>query len=268
MIIIAPPAISNLVCCPRCFPKTSKTTFSSNSQPRGGIFFALPTVIKTKHHKTTHHKPKGGNSIKASTQLRQASLIRVRPARESIVLLGTDGAGKSTAIAELADQLRLAKVPVQCLANASGRRWLSRRADALGITFPTLTQDLIEAVLRTINVAINSLRASSFDGVSLMDRHLYCQLVLRQVRGMPLGLAMPWLARRSVKHAQVVVLDIAAEVAFARIEARGEDSESFEYLSSSREEYLRLARMNGWHVIDASQSTSRVVAELQALLGK
>lgn len=198
-----------------------------------------------------------------------------RPAEEihacctarTVVILGTDGAGKTTAGQGLVHGLVRNGFGARFAANVSGRRWLTGRARDLGITFPTLTQDLVEATIRYTNVAVNSLRARNFNGLTVMDRHLYCQLVLRRLRGQPLGLLMPWLAHKSLERSVVAVLDVDPAVAFDRVAAREDDSETMEYLQESRDEYLRLAKENGWTVLDASRPLPDLVAELRSLAG-
>ena len=185
----------------------------------------------------------------------------------TLVIMGTDGAGKTTAAKEFARELERDGFTAQFAANVSGRRWLTRHSRAWGITFPTFTQDFIEAVIRTATVAANSMRASHINGLTVMDRHLYCQLVLRSVRGQPLGLLLPWLAHASIQKPLVVVLDVDPQEAFDRVVAREDDFETMDYLNASRKEYLRLARENSWTIIDGSQPLPEVVTALRSLAG-
>lgn len=46
------------------------------------------------------------------------------------------------------------------------------------------------------------------------------------------------------------------------------DHETLEYLSDSRDEYLRLAHVHGWIVLDASLPTSQLVEQLRLIIGK
>ncbi|WP_404288968.1 thymidylate kinase [Glutamicibacter arilaitensis] len=187
---------------------------------------------------------------------------------QTLIILGMDGAGKTTTIRELVRTLELRGQTAQGLANPAGRRWLSRAALGLGITVPLMIQDKIETMIRIGNIALNTARIAQFSGVTVMDRHLFCQLALRGIRQLPHGRILPWMARKSVQQAQVVVLDVDVRTAHSRIVARGEDSETYAYLHASRAEYLRLAAANGWPVVDATQSTTRVVNELLALVEK
>ncbi|MCS3493471.1 dTMP kinase [Arthrobacter sp. JUb119] len=186
----------------------------------------------------------------------------------TLVIVGTDGAGKSTTIEALVQQLRNDRIQARRLANVAARSWLTKFSRALGMTFPTFTQDFFETSIRSFNVARNMLFAARSPGLSVMDRHLYCQLVLRRLRGHPPGLLLPWLAAKSTEHARIVLLDIDPILAFERINSRGKDDESMEYLRDSRNEYLRLAQVHGWITLDASLPTSQLVEQLRLVIGK
>jgi len=189
-------------------------------------------------------------------------------ASKTLIVLGTDGAGKTTAITELVAGLQAEGIPAQQLANSAGRLWLNRMARRLSINVPEPLQDVIETSIRFLNVALNSINATRFRGLSVMDRHVYCQLVLRRLRGRFAGILLPWAAGRTTRHAVIVVLDVPPMLAFERITSREDDYESLEYLGRSRAEYLKLARTNNWPVIDSSQPMEQVVAQLRRLAGR
>lgn len=186
----------------------------------------------------------------------------------TFVVMGIDGAGKSTAISTLVQELKLEHVPARRLANAAGRRWINNFSQNSGVQIPRRMQDLIETMFRLVNVARNSFTAAQAPGLTVMDRHLYCQLVLRRVRGHRSGVLLPWLARKSTENTTVILLDIDPHLAFQRINARAEDEEPLEYLQSARAEYLRLAKLHGWLVLDASGTTTQLVDELRMIAGK
>lgn len=186
----------------------------------------------------------------------------------TFVLMGIDGAGKSTAIATLVQELNNERISARSLANAAGRRWLNNFSLNSGIRIPRFLQELIETTLRIFNVARNSLVATRASGLTVMDRHLYCQLVLRYVRGLDAGILLPWLARKSTKNTTVILLDIDPYLAYQRINARAEDVEPLEYLQAARAEYLRMAKLHGWLVLDASVPTTQLVEQLRMIAGK
>jgi dTMP kinase len=101
----------------------------------------------------------------------------------------------------------------------------------------------------------------------IIDRHLVCQLVLRQARGLPPGHVLPWLSARSLRPDGVVVLDVAAESAHERILSRGEDHESLDFLGTTRDTYLVLARERGWNVVDATGTSDAIVTQIVGVLG-
>ncbi|WP_440101085.1 thymidylate kinase [Glutamicibacter mishrai] len=186
----------------------------------------------------------------------------------TFVVMGIDGAGKSTAIATLVQELNNEQIPARSLANAAGRRWLNNFSLNSGIRIPRVLQELIETTLRIFNVVRNSLAAAHAPGLTVMDRHLYCQLVLRHVRSHKPGLLLPWLARKFTENTTVILLDVDPLLAFERINARAEDEEPLEYLQTARAEYLRLAKLHGWLVLDASVPTTQLVDQLRMIAGK
>ncbi|MFF0905479.1 UNVERIFIED_CONTAM: dTMP kinase [Kocuria sp. CPCC 205316] len=191
---------------------------------------------------------------------------RSRRARRIVVLLGIDGAGKTTTAEALADVGRESGRSAIVLRNRSGRRWLARVSARCGLELPVRWADRFETVVRTANVAVSQVRAIHQEGLVIIDRHLVCQLVLRQGRGLPPGRVLPWLAARSIRPYAVVVLDVSAQIAQQRILRRGEDHESLDYLQTARTAYLELARTRGWRVVDATATTDALVAQIAAAI--
>jgi len=187
---------------------------------------------------------------------------------KTIVVMGIDGAGKSTAIATLVQELRSEQIPARRLANAAGRRWLNNFSQSSNIQIPRRFQDLIETTLRFLNVARNTFMTAQAPGLTVMDRHLYCQLVLRHVRGHKPGALLQWLAQKSTEQTTVVLLDIDPFLAYERINARAEDEEPLGYLQEARTEYRRLAQLHDWLVLDASVPTTQLVDQLRMIAGK
>ncbi|MBB5750320.1 AAA family ATPase [Micrococcus sp. TA1] len=181
----------------------------------------------------------------------------------TVVLLGIDGSGKTTTAVALAAAERDEGRRALVVRNRSGRRWLIRAGRRFGTELPVRWADRIETVVRTSNVVLSHLRAASTDGLVVMDRHLVCQLVLRQVRGLPPGRVLPWLSDRLLRRATVVLLDVPTETAHARITARGEDDEHLDFLRASRTAYLRCAAPRGWAVVDATGPAREVLGRIR-----
>lgn len=179
------------------------------------------------------------------------------------MLLGIDGAGKTTAAAALTAAAQDADEPAIVLRNRSGRRWLTRTSARVGVEIPVRWADRVETTVRTANVLMAQARAGHRDGLVVIDRHLVCQLVLRKVRGLPPGRVLPWLAGALLRADAVVVLDVPAETAQDRILSRAEDHETLTYLRAARAAYLDLARAQGWSVVDAATATEEVLTQIE-----
>ncbi len=165
--------------------------------------------------------------------------------QQTVVLLGIDGSGKTTTATALAAAAREAGRPAIVLRNRSGRRWLARASARCGLEVPVRWADRFETSVRNLNVLVSQARARRRKGLVVIDRHLVCQLVLRQGRGLPPGRWLPWAACRALRPHTVVVLDVPAETAQQRILRRGVDHESLNYLRTARTAYLELASVWG-----------------------
>ena len=181
--------------------------------------------------------------------------------RRTVVLLGIDGAGKTTTATALVASLRISGARAQLLRNPAGRRWMTRVAASFGTVLTPAWANRLESVVRCVNVLLAHTRAAGFHGTTIMDRHVACQLVLRSVRGLPRGVILPWILARLPRPDAIILIDVPAGVAYTRILLRGEDSESLAYLSSSREAYLKIAMAKGWHIVDGSGTPQQVATD-------
>jgi dTMP kinase len=189
---------------------------------------------------------------------------RGKPVPALIVLLGIDGAGKSTAAREVGELL--AGTPVLVLGNYSGRKTISALAQRFGVSLPAQVADVLETAVRVFNVLLNHLRAARFDGVVIMDRHLYCQLALRKARGIRRRRALSALLRLLPPAQAVVYFDVTAEQAHERITLRGEDQEDLEDLQKFLLGYTALAWYPGFTSIDAGGTTADSTLQLKQVI--
>ncbi|MDE8587310.1 AAA family ATPase [Arthrobacter sp. NQ4] len=183
-----------------------------------------------------------------------------------IVLTGIDGSGKSTAARALVSMVRARGGRALLVSNHAGRRVMSLAAARLGVRLPDRVADGVETLLRVANVLVSHLRASRFDGLVVMDRHLHCQLALRHARGLPRGRFLPWLLARLPQPDAVFHLDIDHAEAHRRIIVRGTDSESLADLAAFHHGYRELPEYAGFLRIDASAPAGEVAAELHSRL--
>jgi dTMP kinase len=189
---------------------------------------------------------------------------RAGPGNTLIVLLGIDGAGKTSAAAA-ADEL-LPGTPVQVLGNYSGRKTISALARRSGLPLPGQFADVLETAVRVFNILVNHARAARFDGVVIMDRHLYCQLALRKARGIRRHRMLEILLGILPQAQAVVYFDVSAEQAYERITLRGEDQEHLEDLQEFRRGYRDLPSFPGFAVLDASGSTESSAIQLKEII--
>ncbi|MFB0838621.1 MULTISPECIES: AAA family ATPase [unclassified Arthrobacter] len=183
-----------------------------------------------------------------------------------IVLTGIDGSGKSTAARALVAAVRAGGGRAMLVSNHAGRRVMSLAAAKLGVRLPDQLVDAVETVLRVGNVLLSHLRASRFDGLVVMDRHLHCQLALRRAKGLPRGRFLPWLLARLPQPNAILHLDLDHAEAHRRITARGTDSETLDDLAAFRSGYRELPEFAGFVQIDASRTADEVAADLDARL--
>ena len=184
-----------------------------------------------------------------------------------VVLVGIDGAGKTTAAHALRTLLG-PSVPALVLANYSGRRTMTAWLQRSGLIVPVRVLDLAESVVRSANIIANHLRARRFDGVVIMDRHLHCQQALRTARGLHPGRFLTAMAALLPEPDAVVFLDVSPEEAHRRIMERGTDAESLEDLRAYRDGYLALPGFAGFHRVAADAPLPAVLDDLEGIVSR
>ncbi len=183
-----------------------------------------------------------------------------------IVLTGIDGSGKSTAARALVAAARADGENALLLSNHAGRRGMSVLSERLGIRWPRPLADAVETTLRVANVLVSHARASRFDGLVVMDRHLHCQLALRAAKGLPRGRLLPWLMSSLPEPGAVAHLDVEPALAHQRIVARGTDSETLADLAALRDAYRSMPEHAGFVLLDADCLPAEVVGRLKRIV--
>jgi dTMP kinase len=179
-----------------------------------------------------------------------------------IVLTGIDGAGKTTAARALVDAAADAGAPAVLLRNHAGRRQMALWSDRLNVSLPPRLADAVETAIRIGNVLASTARAGRTGGLVVMDRHLYCQLALRRVRGLPRGRLLPFLLRVLPQPDLIAHFDVEPEQAHLRVLRRGTDVETVAELRAFRNAYRELPEYGQFQRIDAGGPAADVLARL------
>jgi len=192
----------------------------------------------------------------------------------TIALVGIDGSGKTTQAHRLAEALAAEGLSAAYRRNAGGRRWFGRLAAKLGRGDDA--EDLlgrramlvVESLLRWLAILRTLLRRALTGEITVMDRYAVCQYASLRARA-----AHPAAERRARRAYRLFprpdvtfLLAVDPLVAHDRIEARGYDHETTEYLSAAAAAYRSLPEYRDFVVIDANAAPDRVAAEIRARL--
>lgn len=183
-----------------------------------------------------------------------------------IVLTGIDGSGKTTAARALVDSARAEGRSALLLSNHAARRRMSLLSARYGWNLAPRIADFLETGIRLFNVLVNHARAGQFDGLVVMDRHLHCQLALRQAKGLQRGRLLPWLLEKLPAADLHVHFDTDPAIAHERVTARGTDQETVDDLREFRQAYRSLPEFDDFVVVDASGEPGEVLARLNYLV--
>jgi len=192
----------------------------------------------------------------------------------TIALVGIDGSGKTTQAHRLADELAAEGLPAVYRRNAGGRRWFGRLAARLGRgddaedLLGRRTMLVVESVLRWLAILRTLLRRAVTGEIAVMDRYSFCQYAsLRARHAAPAAERRARLAYRLFPPPDVTfLLATDPQVAHDRIETRGYDHESTDYLTAAADAYRSLPEYPGFVVIDANGTPDEVAAAIRARL--
>ncbi len=191
----------------------------------------------------------------------------------TIALVGIDGSGKTTQAHRLADALVADGMHAAYRRNAGGRRWFGRLANRLGredaeALLGRRPMLFVESLLRWLAILRTLLRRALTGEIAVMDRYAVCQYAsLRARAAAPAAERRARLAYRPFPRPDVtLLLAVDPQVAHDRIETRGYDHESTDYLAASAAAYRSLPEYDDFLIIDANGTPDQVAKAIRAAL--
>ncbi|MEU4369771.1 dTMP kinase [Micromonospora chersina] len=204
-----------------------------------------------------------------------ARSLRVRRGRarlRAVALIGIDGSGKTTQAHRLAEALTAAGHPATYHRNAGGRRWLGRLAQRIGR--PDAQRLVgrngllaVESVLRWLAIALALLSCLVTGRTAVMDRWSACQYASIRAHGGQRWERLTRAGYRVFPPPRVTfLLTVDPAEAYRRIERRGTDHESMQWLSAAATAYRTLPEYDRFVVVDGSGTPEEVSRRIRAHL--
>jgi len=190
----------------------------------------------------------------------------------TVALIGIDGSGKSTQARRVAAALTAAGVPAVYRQNAGGRAWFGHLARRLGRRdgpdlLGRVGMLLVESALRWLALARTQVRSALRRDLAVMDRHAVCQYVSIRAHAGGRGERLARVLYAIFPPPDVtILLAVDPREAYRRIEARGTDHESLDYLSTADAAYRALPEFETFVVVDAGGGPDETTAAVLTAL--
>lgn len=196
----------------------------------------------------------------------------IRKRASIVAVLGIHGAGKTSCVAELHrwlrslghdvvahpnESLRPAKLALERLAIDAG---YEDEVEMLGVDTAKLCASLLKW-----NTMIKARDAMERPGaLVLMDRYTFCQIAAARQYSVTNEALLRGLFATLPSPDLTLFLDVSPEEALRRIDHRGEDSATLEFLTTLDAAYRSLPEAGTFVHVDAERPMDEVVADLRA----
>lgn len=190
-----------------------------------------------------------------------------------IAIIGIDGAGKSTQIAAVHNELMRCGHQVTRLPN-EGLEPLWERLDDISAPtgndveeyFGTDTIQLVASAIKWFGLMRGRKALDDSRGVVLADRYSYCQMAAAQRTGDRVRRAIEHLYHDVPAPDVCIWLDVPPEDAIGRLGLRGDRFATLAFLKTHREGYARLAAEHDFIVVDGSPPSDEVTSSIMQTL--
>jgi dTMP kinase len=190
------------------------------------------------------------------------------PPPTSIAVVGIDGSGKTTQAKHLVDWLRAEGTPARYFENPGGRPvtdWLARRlgrADTAAL-LGERGRLLVETSIRAIALGRVAGWSRATGEIAVMDRCAACQLALVGARGVRGERAVRAVLGPFGLPDLVLQLVVDGAMACDRVEQRGYDRETVDYLERFAAAYRGLPEAATFVLVDGNGSVDEVQDRLR-----
>jgi dTMP kinase len=185
---------------------------------------------------------------------------------EIIALIGIDGSGKSTLSHRLADWIASRGAAATCRKTVSGRSQLDKLAQRLGSRELSEVVGSDAALMMQAAVVWRNLRDArplvrTPQHFAVMDRYTHCHLALTRIFAPEREPFVRALFAKFRAPDVCLFVDTPPEVAFARLSARGDASNTLEFLTAFDRAYGGLPEAVDYVRIDGSATPDDVFAQ-------
>lgn len=192
---------------------------------------------------------------------------------EIIALIGIDGSGKSTLSHRLAAWIASRGMAVTCRKTVSGRSQLDKLAQRMGSRDLSGVVGKDAALMMQVAVVWRNLRDArplvrTPRSFAVMDRYTHCHLALTRMYAPEREAFVRNLFAKFRVPDVCLFVDTPPAVAFARLDARGDASNTLEFLSAFDQAYRGLPEAEHYVRIDGSGTPDELLGQASSHLAQ